>query len=172
MSNPLNVQSHSPVSAPLRLGAGLALFGATAVLAMASATAQVAAGFTGADASGSTSSERASCMAGKTQQARDTCLTEVRNAAADKQSGKIDSQPLDSYAANRMKRCETFQPGTEDRAACIARMQGEGEASGNVAGGGVVREVETIVLPASGRVRIEPKTADPVLLVPVRGGGS
>jgi len=169
MSNPLNLHSHSGTSAPLRLGAGIALFGATALLAMTAATAQVAAGFTGADASGSTASETASCMAGKTQQARDTCLTEARNAAADKRAGKIDSQPLDTYAANRMKRCETFQAGTEDRAACIARMQGEGEASGNVAGGGVVREVETIVLPAQGKVRIEPKTADPVLLVPVRG---
>jgi len=170
MSNPLNVQAHSPASAPLRLGAGLALFGATALLAMTAATAQVAAGFTGADGSGSTSSERASCMAGKTQQDRATCLEETRNASADKRAGKIDSQPLDAYTANRMKRCETFQAGTEDRAACVARMQGEGEASGNVAGGGVVREVETIVLPASGRVRIEPKTADPVLLVPVRTG--
>jgi len=168
MSNPLNIQSHSAASAPARFGAGLALFGATAVIAMASATAQVASNFTGADGSGSFTSERASCMAGKTQQARDTCLEEARNAAADKNRGLVQSQPLDTYAANRMKRCETFNAGTEDRAACIARVQGEGAASGNVASGGVVREVETIVLPPSGQVRIEPKTSDPVLLVPVR----
>ncbi|QHJ01618.1 hypothetical protein GT347_18460 [Xylophilus rhododendri] len=157
------------MSAPLRLGAGVALFGATAVLAMASASAQVATGFTGADGSGSFASERASCMAGRTQQAQATCLEEARNAQADKRRGQLQDQPLDTYAANRFKRCEAFGAGTEDRAACVARMQGEGEASGNVASGGVVREVETIVLPASGRARIEPRTADPVLLVPTKG---
>jgi hypothetical protein len=44
---------------------------------------------------------------------------------------------------------------------------GYGNTSGSVAGGGVLREVETVVLPAgSGSVTIEPKTADPVVLVP------
>ncbi|MDB5881179.1 MAG: hypothetical protein JWP43_1057, partial [Ramlibacter sp.] len=36
-------------------------------------------------------------------------------------------------------------------------------------GGGVLREVETVVLPpGASSVTIEPKTADPVVLVPVR----
>lgn len=167
MHNPLNLRSHSGTTAPIRFGAGLALFGATAVLAMASATAQVTTSYTGADGSGSTVSERASCESGKTQQTEGTCLKEARNAAVDKSRGLLKDQPPGDYAANEMKRCEVFQAGTEDRAACIARVQGQGEASGNVASGGVVREVETIVLPSSGRVRIDPKTPDPVLLVPV-----
>ena len=169
LSNPLNLQSHSTASAPARLGVGLALFSATAVLAMASATAQVATGFTGADGSGIYARERAACMAGKTQQAQATCMEEARNAAADKRRGVLNDNPFD-YAANQTKRCEVFAAGTEDRAACAARVEGEGQASGNVASGGVVREVETIVLPSSGRVRIEPRTADPVLLVPTKGG--
>ena len=39
LSNPLNLQSHSTASAPARLGVGLALFSATAVLAMGSVLA-------------------------------------------------------------------------------------------------------------------------------------
>jgi len=167
LTNPLNLQSHSNASAPARLGVGLALFGATAVLAMASATAQVATSFTGADDSGVFAKERAACMAGKTQQAQATCMEEARNAAADKRRGMLKDNPFD-YAANQSKRCEVFAAGSEDRAACAARVQGDGQASGNVASGGVVREVETIVLPASGRARIEPRTADPVLLVPTK----
>ncbi|MCZ2497855.1 hypothetical protein GN316_13910 [Xylophilus sp. Kf1] len=147
------------------MGAGLALFGATALLAMASATAQVATGFTGADGSGVFAKERAACMAGKTQQAQATCMEEARNAAADKRRGVL-GEGAANYGANQSRRCEVFAAGTEDRAACVARVGGEGEASGNVASGGVVREVETIVLPTSGRAVIEPRTADPVLLVP------
>lgn len=167
LSNPLNLQSRPTLSATGRLAAGLAVFGGGAVLAMASATAQVATGFTGADDSGVFARERAACMAGKTQQAQATCMEEARNAAADKRRGALNDNPFD-YAANRSRRCEVFAAGTEDRAACVARVDGEGQASGNVASGGVVREVETIVLPASGRARIEPRTADPVLLVPTR----
>ena len=167
MSNPFNLQSHSAASAPARLGASLVLCGAAALLAMASASAQVATSFTGADGSGSFASEHASCMAGKTQQAQATCLEEARNAEADRKRGVLQEKSAGSYTANEMRRCEVFGPGTEDRAACIARVQGAGESSGNVAGGGVVREVETIVLPPSGQVRIAPKTAEPVLLVPV-----
>ena len=47
-------------------------------------------------------------------------------------------------------------------------MIGYGNASGSVAGGGVIREVETVVVPAGATsVRIEPQTNAPVLLVPV-----
>jgi hypothetical protein len=44
---------------------------------------------------------------------------------------------------------------------------GYGSTTGSVAGGGLLREVETVVMPAgSGSVTIQPKTADPVVLVP------
>ena len=46
---------------------------------------------------------------------------------------------------------------------------GYGNTTGSVAGGGLLREVETVVLPAGqSSVTIEPKTADPVVLVPTR----
>ena len=57
----------------------------------------------------------------------------------------------------------------EDKAACLVRIQGRGETTGSVAGGGVLREVETVVVPlGAGPVVIQPKTADPVVLVPLK----
>ena len=50
-------------------------YGIAALLAVTAATAQVATGTTGIDASGSYQSEVNACLTGKTQQDRDTCLT-------------------------------------------------------------------------------------------------
>jgi hypothetical protein len=50
---------------------------------------------------------------------------------------------------------------------------GYGNVSGSVAGGGILREVETVVLPpGQSDVTVQPKTSDPVVLVPmpVQGG--
>ena len=165
---------NSTQSASLRLRSGMAFFGAAALLAMASATAQVvtspaeAMSTTGADPTGSTRSERNSCINGMTQQAEGTCLTEARNAAADKRRGVLNNSG-GNFAANRLARCDVFPAGGEDHAACVARIQGEGQAAGTVAQGGVVRQVETVVLPAGAqRVIINPQTPDPVILVPAR----
>jgi preprotein translocase subunit SecF len=142
-------------------------FGVAALLAVGAATAQVATtGATGIDATGSYQSEVQACMSGATQQDRDTCMKEARNASAEKQRGR-----LETYGANdahAMARCDVHQAG-EDRAACQARVMGMGNADGSVAGGGVIREVETVVLPpGQNSVRIEPQTSNPVLLVPNR----
>jgi hypothetical protein len=140
-------------------------FGVAALLAVGAATAQVAtAGSTGIDATGSYQSEVQACMSGQTQQDRTDCLKEARNANADKKRGVLDTQG--SLEANAMTRCSAFTSG-EDKAACQARVMGMGSAEGSVAGGGVVREVETVVLPAGqSSVTIEPRTSDPVVLVP------
>jgi hypothetical protein len=46
-------------------------------------------------------------------------------------------------------------------------MLGFGSTSGSVAGGGLLREVETVVMPAgSSSVTIQPQTSDPVVLMP------
>ena len=139
-----------------------ALIGATAVLAATAATAQIASGTTGIDASGNTRTERAACMSGNTQQDRATCLREANNAAADKRAGKLDSGT--NYAANALARCDVLTG--EDKAACQARIVGYGSTDGSVAGGGVIRQVETVVVPANATsVVIEPKTSDPVLVI-------
>jgi len=139
-------------------------YGAIALLAMTAATAQVATGTTGIDASGSYQQEVNACMTGKTQQDRETCLKEARNAQADKQRGVLDNAS-GQFDSNAAARCDVLSG--EEKAACQARVVGYGSTTGSVAGGGVLREVETVVLPAgASSVTIQPKTADPVVLVP------
>jgi hypothetical protein len=142
----------------------LVSFGAVALLAMTAATAQVATGTTGIDASGSYAHEVQSCMTGKTQQDQDTCLKEARNAQADKKRGVLESGN-DQYRANAQARCDAL--AGEEKAACQARVLGYGNTSGSVAGGGVLREVETVVMPpGQSSVTVQPQTSDPVVLVP------
>jgi hypothetical protein len=141
-------------------------FGAAALLAVTAATAQVATGTTGIDASGSYQQEVNACLTGKTQQDQATCLREARNAQADKKRGVLDNAGA-QFDANAKARCDVLTG--EDKAACEARLMGYGSTTGSVAAGGVLREVETVVLPAGqSSVTIEPKTADPVVLVPAR----
>ncbi len=143
-------------------------FGAAALLAVGAATAQVAtsdASFPGTgiiDSTGSYQSEVNACNTGKTQQDRATCLREARNAAAEKQRGK-----LENYGEQAMTRCEVHMTG-EDRAACRARVMGMGEVEGSVAGGGLIREVETVVMPeGQASITVNPQTdAGPIVLVP------
>jgi hypothetical protein len=144
----------------------IASFGVVALLAMTAATAQVATGATGIDATGDYRHEVQSCLSGRTQQDQATCLQEARNARADKQRGLLDNADA-RYDANAVARCDVLMG--EEKAACQARVMGYGSATGSVAGGGVLREVETVVLPSGAdSVTIEPKTADPVVLVPSR----
>lgn len=158
------------IRSPQRSRKALASFGVAAFLAMTAATAQVATGGAhtgGIDASGNYQSEVQACMNGRTQQERDTCLQEARNARADKQRGVLDNSGA-QYDANAKARCEPLTG--EEKAACHARVMGYGNTSGSVAGGGVLREVETVVVPpGASSVTIEPKTSEPVLLVPAPG---
>ena len=123
---------------------GILSFGAAALLAMGAATAQVASdkAFPGAemiDSTGNYQSEVNACMSGHTQQDRATCLREARNAAAEKRRGH-----LEDYALNAAGRCE-YHTLADDRAACRARVMGAGEIEGSVAGGGLLRETETVI---------------------------
>jgi hypothetical protein len=142
-------------------------FGVTALFAVTAAAAQVVTGTpgtTGIDASGSYQHEVQSCLSGRTQEDQATCLREARNAQAARRRGDLEVSGA-QYQANAMQRCNVL--AGEDKAACQARMMGYGEASGSVAGGGVLREVETVVVPpGTDAVTIKPKTADPVVIVP------
>lgn len=135
-------------------------FAAVAALALAAAattvaSAQVATGTTGIDASGNTAAEVAACKTGSTPQARETCLREARNAGAERRTGQLDSNG--ASGANAAQRCEVFQG--DEKIACQARIAGIGETKGSVGGGGVLREVETVVVPADGSpVRVTPQT--------------
>lgn len=151
-----------------RLGKGVTCFGFVTVLALTAATsqislAQIASGTTGIDATGNASSEMAACNSGQTQQDRETCMTEVRNANADKRAGKLDNSG-GQFDANAAQRCNVLTG--EDKVACEARVAGIGTAQGSVAGGGVIREVETVIVPSDGStVRVQPQT-DSIVVIP------
>jgi hypothetical protein len=147
-------------------------FGTAALLAVGAFSAQVAnadaafPGGAGIDNTGSYQSEMNACMSGRTQQDRDTCMKEARNAAAEKNRGRLET--YGGREDHAMARCDVHTTG-EDRAACEARVMGMGSVDGSVAGGGLIREVETVVLPEGQHsVTIQPKTDDPVVLVPAR----
>ena len=117
-----------------RLSQSLAGFALTALFAIG-ATAQVAVGTTGIDATG--------------------------NAA--KRAGLIDNAG-GQFEANALLRCNVLKG--EDKLACEARVVGYGNPQGSVAGGGVITEVETVVVPKdSTTVRIEPQTPSATILV-------
>ncbi len=151
----------------IAVGKGITGFALTAVLAMTAATAQVASGTTGIDATGNARSETAACNNGTTQQDRQTCLREVRNANAEKRAGKLDNAG-GQFDANAAQRCKVFTG--EDKIACEARVAGRGNAQGSVAGGGVIREVETVVLPRDGPpVNIQSQTnSDAIVVIPAK----
>jgi hypothetical protein len=149
------------MNAPHSSRKSLALLGATALLTMTAATAQVTT--TGIDATGNYQHEVRSCLSGDTQQDRDTCLREARNARADKKRGQLDTDSA-QFAANSIARCDALSG--QDKAACRARMMGYGQTNGSVAGGGILREVETVVMPSNAEsIRIERQTSDPLVLV-------
>lgn len=153
----------NPVKIAL-LRKSMTYFGLTSLLAVSAATAQVATGTTGIDASGNTQREKAACHSGMTQQDYVTCMREATNAAAEKRSGKLDNSG-GQFQANALKRCDVLKG--EDQIACQARILGYGSTSGSVAGGGVVRQVETVVVPAdAGTVTIQPKTSGGIVVIP------
>jgi hypothetical protein len=148
----------------------LASFGATALFAVTAVGAQLASGQfpegAALDATGSYQSEVQACKQGKTAEDQATCLKEARNAQADKKRGVLDNSNA-QFQANARARCGSLSG--EDKSACEARMMGYGTVSGSVAAGGLLREVETVVMPpGQGSVTVEPKTADPVVLVPAQ----
>lgn len=147
------------------LGKGMAGFAMAATLAMSAANAQVKSGTTGIDATGNAGSEMAACNNGRTQQDRETCMREVRNANADKRSGKLDNAG-GQFDANAAQRCNVLTG--EEKIACEARVVGLGNPKGSVAGGGVIREVETVVVPKDGTpVNVEPQTkSDTIVVIP------
>ena len=146
------------------VGKGIGAFLFSAVLAM-SATAQIASGTTGIDNTGNAASELAACINGTTQQSRVTCMTEVRNANAAKRAGKVDNAG-GQFMANAMARCDVFSG--DEQIACRARVAGYGNPQGSVAGGGVIREIETVTTPKDvSTVVIQPQTqSDTIIVLP------
>jgi hypothetical protein len=84
--------------------------------------------------------ELAACNSGSSLQGRETCLYEAKSAHAQSQRGALDDGATD-YLRNARQRCGALQGS--DRAACSARMRGQGTTSGSAATGGIYRELTT-----------------------------
>lgn len=84
--------------------------------------------------------ERARCLAGQTNQARDTCLKEAGAAQDEARRNTLGTANQADLERNATQRCEAQPPA--DRAACVQRILG-GSAEGSVGGGGVIRQTET-----------------------------
>ena len=57
--------------------------------------------------------------------------------------GHLFTEDQDRLQANAVARCAALPAA--DRDACVARMQGQGEVTGSVAGGGLLRELVQMV---------------------------
>ena len=86
--------------------------------------------------------ERAVCLSGGSNQDRATCLKEAGAARAEAQRGGLGDS-TEPYTDNQRKRCAQL-PGSQ-RQDCLSRMQGQGNVSGSVAAGGLLRETVTVV---------------------------
>ncbi|MBK7718090.1 MAG: hypothetical protein KBF40_11545 [Giesbergeria sp.] len=94
--------------------------------------------------------DRAACLSGQTQQARDVCLREAGAARDAAGKGALKSSGSNEKAANAVERCEVFSKADE-HAACLDRIRGSGQTSGSALQGGVLREsvtTTTTVIPA------------------------
>lgn len=101
------------------------------------------------------------CDSNAASQDRSTCLREARSARADLRRGALTTPSQETLQTNALARCQVFAPGP-DMDACRARVMGEGNSSGSVAGGGILREYAVTV-------PLEPSPAQTEMGAPASG---
>ena len=118
-----------------------ALVAAATAVACSAGVAGGSAGHAAHAARADAQAYRASCD--QSHQGRATCQREAGAALQElrRNPRSLDNKESADYAANARARCNALEG--DDRAACIARMDGAGSVSGSVAGGGVYRELVT-----------------------------
>jgi hypothetical protein len=115
------------------------------ISAMLSASAALAAdGKNLSEAEARYQKERALCESGQSHQDRATCLKEAGAALSAARQGALGDGQV-QYEQNALIRCERLP--TDERKACIDRMQGKGVIRGSAAEGGIYRELREITLP-------------------------
>lgn len=115
---------------------GLVLGGLIALLAGAHA------GAAPLDAQQRYRQERAACLGGSSPQAREPCLREAIAALAEARRGRLDGgEAPATLAANALKRCAVVP--ADDRDACERLARGEGQVSGSVGQGGLLKQIVT-----------------------------
>ena len=120
----------------LRRAAAAVVATAAAMLAVQDAAAQ---GTIGRDAQRIYQQEAAGCR-GSARQDHATCMREAAAARDESRRGRLADQGTD-YSKNALQRCDALPAA--DRQDCMARMEGQGKASGSVEAGGIYRESVT-----------------------------
>lgn len=121
---------------------GAALLCLSAVLGMGANDANAADKAAVAAAQKLYQQERAACLAGTTGQEREACLREAAAALKEASSGRFNDDAA-QLERNRLRRCEDL--AAAEKLTCERKLRGEGESSGSVQGGGVVRRIVTVV---------------------------
>ena len=86
--------------------------------------------------------ERQACLDGRTGQDTATCLREAVAARDQARQGKLDNgESAADLLRNALARCAPVAEA--ERGNCERLARGEGQSSGSVAGGGVIREITT-----------------------------
>jgi len=88
--------------------------------------------------------ERAACLSDQSQHERTSCLREAGAVRAEARTGRLapGTTPA-ALAHNALQRCKGLP--RENQVICERMVNGEGSASGSVAGGGLIRELVTEV---------------------------
>lgn len=88
--------------------------------------------------------ELAECKTDPTANDLAACVKEARNSLAEFQRGRMNDVVAPAeLERNALQRCEVHKG--DDKADCMARMRGLGRTQGSVAGGGILRELETVI---------------------------
>ena len=86
--------------------------------------------------------QRAKCIAGQTGEDQATCLKEAGAARAEGLRGINLNEGSPDYRQNQLERCRVFVDATEARE-CRLRVE-QGNVSGSVRDGGILRELTTV----------------------------
>lgn len=94
--------------------------------------------------------ERADCLQGRSAQDRQTCLREAAAVLADARRGLLRDVEAQVLAQNALRRCQRVP--AEDRLDCERLARGEGQQSGSVAEGAILKQITTLQFeaPAAG----------------------
>lgn len=117
---------------------------AAAALALALPVWAQGAGAAKTSTDGRYQQERAACAAMSNPESRTSCLRDL--GAARQQARSQPRAPVspEQLQRNALQRCQVHK-ADEDRAICERLARGEGEVSGSVSGGGMIRSIETTV---------------------------
>ena len=104
--------------------------------------------------------DRAACLDSASQHERSACLREAGAARAEALRGQLRTGASpEELARNALQRCQRLPP--ENKMLCERMARGEGTASGSVAAGGLIKELE-IQVPAPA----PPMAAPPAMPAP------